>query len=258
MNQNVRCPKCDLTQSTQAACTQCGTALPGGTGSAPVLSHPPGGVLAFVRRRAILVSVLAVVLVGAGLFLFGKAPQFVPPRPSLPFEIVARSDESVPGARRVLFRARIPRTATREELREVGLALVAQERRAGAVGAVRVFFYLPDTDSAAEFTGGKFDWGPQGDWEAADRARPGDYSGHGFTITTERAFVNLPQVTRMRIFREVIIEEERGDGSPGAVFRARAEVAKRWGITPDDVGSISMEGLREKWTMPPRGAIRLE
>ncbi len=62
----------------------------------------------------------------------------------------------------------------------------------------------------------------------------------------------------MRIFRELIIAEDAGDGSRGAVFRARDEVAKRWGITPAEADSIGAEGAREQRPMPPPGAIRLE
>ena len=176
-----------------------------------------------------------------------------PAAEALTFEIAGREDVSFGATIRIVYRVTVSGALSKSELRRIAQEIIDEETSQHDVNAIAFFFYLPGTDTTGVYTAGKADWAPHGDWAQASDVVTGDYSEHELVVEAEPVFEpiesseSLTEDTKREIFREAVrMENELG------LFTSEIEpiLAERYGISPDEVGDIIIEGITKGWPAP--------
>jgi len=130
------------------------------------------------------------------------------------------------------------------------------------VNAICLFFWASkDSRDRREYARGCVDWGPGGNFDNAEKVETGDYSQHSYRVvfnwTSEPITVRprlLLESTRKNIFyAAVALQDQIGDWDPQyqeKQERAKKDIARKYGISMSELGSIIKQGAQEGWPTP--------
>jgi hypothetical protein len=172
------------------------------------------------------------------------------PTDSLPqYSVVKASDHSYPGAVRKALRVRVAREVTHEELTAISTRIIQQVISQQNINAIKIFFFLPESDTDGMFTAGKATWAPGGDWSKAELRVPPKLfveAGNPMGAVPERDRVNLPIALKKQIFLQIVRYQDLGFNNS----KSQAAAASDFGISEEDAKKISLEGLVDGWPLP--------
>jgi len=130
------------------------------------------------------------------------------------------------------------------------------------VNAICLFFWASQNSrDQREYTRGCVDWGPGGDFDNAENVETGDYSQNSYRVvfnwTSEPITVRprlLMESTKKNIFYEAVrLQDQISDRDPQyqeKQERAKKVIARQYGISMSELGSIIEQGAQEGWRMP--------
>jgi hypothetical protein len=172
------------------------------------------------------------------------------PADSLPqYSVVKASDHSYPGAVRKALRVRVAREVTQEELTAISARIIQLATSQQKINAIKIFFFLPESDTDGSFTAGKATWAPGGDWSRAElRAPPNLFveAGNPMGSIPDRDRVNLPLKLKKQIFMQIVRYQDKGFNAS----QSHAAAARDYEISEEDAKKISIEGMIYGWPLP--------
>lgn len=184
-------------------------------------------------------------------------------RTPLSYGVVQIQDVSYSRVVRLVYRIRVSRTATADELRQICNQVIEVAKRSRPHNAIAFFFYLPGTDVQGFCTAGRADWAPHGNWEQAKLAATGDYSRHRLAVNVGSAVdgsgwrytvaKGIPEATRRRIFWDLTALQDTRPDDPDFSYQAYDIIAARYRVSKDSVYEIVGEGALKGWPMPQAG-----
>jgi hypothetical protein len=172
------------------------------------------------------------------------------PSDSLPqFSVVQVTDHSYPGAVRKALRVRVAREVTHEELTAISTRIIKQATSQQKINAIKIFFFLPESDTDGMFTAGKATWAPDGDWSRAELRAPPKLFVEAVNPSDsipDQDRVNLPLALKKQIFLQIVRYQDKGLNAS----QSHAAAAKDYEISQEDAKRISIEGLVDGWPLP--------
>jgi hypothetical protein len=172
------------------------------------------------------------------------------PADSLPqYSVVKVSDHSYPGAVRKALRVRVAREVTHEELTAISTRIIQQVISQQNINAIKIFFFLPESDTDGMFTAGKATWAPGGDWSKAELLAPPNLfveAGNPVGSIPDQDRVNLPLALKKQIFLQIVRYQDKGFNSS----QSHAAAAKDYEVSQEDAKKISIEGMIYGWPLP--------
>jgi hypothetical protein len=169
---------------------------------------------------------------------------------SLPrYSVVSIRDHSYPEAVRKAIRVRVAREMTHEELTAISTRIIRLATSQQQINAIKIFYYLPDTDTDGAFTAGKATWAPGGDWSKAELRVPPKLfveAGNPMGSIPDQDLVNLPIALKKQIFLQIVRYQDKGLNAS----QSHAAAARDFEISQDNAKKISNEGMIYGWPLP--------
>lgn len=167
------------------------------------------------------------------------------------YSLISASDESYANSIRKIYRVRVKRALSRDELAAISKEIINEATSRQHINAITIFFYLPDSDPRGIYTAGEATWAPGGDWGQLDTTilpklvlKTG--SALGNISLPQKDIVPLPLEEKKHIFLQIVQYQDQGIGDE----KAYAVAAKKFGITVDQAKNIGLEGAVKSWPMP--------
>ncbi len=144
------------------------------------------------------------------------------------------------------YRVRVPREMTRDELTAISRQMVQDAQESQRVNAIRIFFYLPDSDTEGVFTAGRAVWAPGGDWRKAPTNLTSQLIVDVKPPVPKEIIVDLPIERKKQIYFWLV----QYDNAVMDVSQACTAAAKEFHISVEQAKKIGLEGGYKGWPMP--------
>lgn len=165
------------------------------------------------------------------------------------YEIVSIEDLSYENVVRKSIRVRVSREFSEEELTAISRKIVRQFTSKEKIKAIRIFFFLPDSDTKGAFTAGKATWAPAGDWASASKNNSAklvvEAGGVMGTVSNEYV-VDMELAKKKHIYMQIVLFQDNGMNNE----QSHAAVAQQFGISFEQAKKIGVEGSINGWELP--------
>lgn len=165
------------------------------------------------------------------------------------YEVVSIQDLSYENVGRKVYRVRVSQELSNEELKAISRKIVRQVISKEKIKAIRIFYFLPDSDTNGPFTAGKATWAPGGDWGSASTnssAKLVVEAGSVLGTIPKEEVVDMPLAKKKQIFMQIVRYQDKGMNSD----KAHTAAAQYFGISVDQAKKISLEGSIRGWEFP--------
>jgi hypothetical protein len=135
---------------------------------------------------------------------------------------------------------------TRDELTAIAWQMVQDAQERQKLNAIRIFFYLPDSDPEGLFTAGRATWAPGGDWTKASTNLTPQLIVHVSPAIPKEIVVDLPIERKKQIYFWLV----QYDNAVMDVSQSCTAAAKEFHISVEQAKNIGLEGGYRGWPMP--------